>query len=176
MTSASGRRRVGRRKATPEFALRHVQAFGEGTFRALRGLRIAVIGCSGTGSVVVEMLARLGVGCLVLVDPERVEEKNLNRIVNAFERHRGWFKVDVMREFVEGVGTGTDVKTFATDLSDPQAIGSIAGCDLVFGCMDSADSRQLLNRIATFYPCLTSTSGSGSRLTDGAGSSRFAAA
>ena len=46
-------------------------------------MSIAVVGCSGTGSPVIEQLARLGVGRLVLVDPDRVEEKNLNRIVNA---------------------------------------------------------------------------------------------
>ena len=135
----------------PEFALRHIQAFGEGTFRALRGLRIAVVGCSGTGSLVVDMLARLGVGALVLVDPERVEEKNLNRIVNALARHLGWLKVDVMRELVHGLGLGTRIETFPTDLFDPRALRAAADCDVVFGCMDSADGRHILNRIATFY-------------------------
>lgn len=137
--------------ALPEFALRHIQTFGEGTFHALRHLRIAVVGCSGTGSLVVDMLARLGVGALLLLDPERVEEKNLNRIVNALERHLGWHKVDVMREFVQGLGTGTCVETFATDLLDPKAVRAVADCDLVFGCMDSVDGRHLLNRISTFY-------------------------
>lgn len=137
--------------ALPEFALRHIQAFGEGTFRALRGLRIAVVGCSGTGSLVVDMLARLGVGALVLVDPERVEEKNLNRIVNALARHLGWLKVDVMREFVDGLGLGTRIETFDEDLFDPKVVRAVAGCDVVLGCMDSADGRHLLNRIATFY-------------------------
>src|SRR5215469_290263 len=65
------------------FALRHAQAFGQGTTNLLRQLSIAIIGCSGTGSIVVEQLARLGVGRLVLVDPDVVEEKNLNRILNA---------------------------------------------------------------------------------------------
>jgi len=141
----------GRADALPEFALRHIQAFGEGTFRALRGLRVAVVGCSGTGSLVVDMLARLGVGALVLVDPERVEEKNLNRIVNALGRHLGSLKVDVMREFVEGLGFGTRIETFPTDLFDPKVVRAVAGCDVVVGCMDSVDGRHLLNRIAAFY-------------------------
>lgn len=135
----------------PEFALRHIQAFGAGTFRALCTLRIAVVGCSGTGSVVIDMLARLGVRCLVLVDPDRVEEKNLNRILNALARHLGWLKVDVQREFVEELGTGAGVEAFPTDLSNPQALRAVAECDVVFGCMDSVDGRHLLNRLATFY-------------------------
>ena len=57
----------------PSFAQRHAQLFGSGTTRRLRELAVAVVGCSGTGSPVIEQLARLGVGRLVLVDPDRVE-------------------------------------------------------------------------------------------------------
>jgi hypothetical protein len=67
----------------PSFALRHTQLFGSGTIRRLREMAIAVVGCSGTGSPLIEQLARLGVGRLVLIDPDRVELKNLNRILNA---------------------------------------------------------------------------------------------
>src|SRR5262249_33599918 len=61
-----------------EALIRHRQLFGDGTLRRLQRLLVAVIGCSGTGSIVVEQLARLGVGTLLLVDPDRVERKNLN--------------------------------------------------------------------------------------------------
>lgn len=135
----------------PEFAMRHIQAFGDGTFRTLRNLTIAVVGCSGTGSVIIDMLARLGVGKLILVDPERVESKNLNRILNAYERHLGWLKVDVMKEFIAAVGTGTEVETFDCDLLDPRVVKAVASADIVMSCMDSVDGRHILNRIATFY-------------------------
>ena len=48
----------------------------------LQNLSVAVVGCSGTGSPVIEQLARLGVGRLLLVDPDVVKVKNLNRILN----------------------------------------------------------------------------------------------
>ena len=44
----------------------------------LRRLSIAIIGCSGTGSIVAEQLARLGVGRLILVDPDFVEEGRIS--------------------------------------------------------------------------------------------------
>jgi hypothetical protein len=137
----------------PEFAKRHTQAFGEGTTRRLGRLCIAVIGCSGTGSIVVEQLARLGAGKLILVDPDRVEEKNLNRILNATieDACAGWFKVDVLQRAIVNMGLGTQVMTFANNLYDPQAVKAVAQCDIVFGCMDSVDGRHLLNRLATFY-------------------------
>ena len=67
--------------AVPEFGRRVAQSFGSGTFDRLRSLRVGVVGCSGTGSPLIEQLARNCVGTLVLVDPDRVEEKNLNRIL-----------------------------------------------------------------------------------------------
>jgi hypothetical protein len=69
-----------RRLSQGSFALRHAQAFGNGTTDLLRSMSVAVVGCSGTGSFVAEQLARLGIGRLVLVDPDIAGEKNLNRI------------------------------------------------------------------------------------------------
>ncbi|MBI5511429.1 MAG: ThiF family adenylyltransferase [Deltaproteobacteria bacterium] len=137
----------------PGFARRHAQAFGEGTADALRRLSVAVVGVSGTGGPVVEQLQRLGVGRLVLVDPDRVEELNLNRIPHATrdDALRKRPKVDVAAEAVRRTGLGTEVVTYARNLKDPEVVRAIATCDLVFGCMDGAEGRHLLNRLATFY-------------------------
>lgn len=139
---------------TPEFARRHAQAFGAGTFNVLRRLSIAVVGASGTGSPVIEMLARLGVGRLVIVDPDKVEEKNLNRILNTTteDAQKGEFKVEVLARAVRKMGTGTEVVPIAKNLfDDPTTVKTIAECDILFGCMDSVDGRHLLNKLAVFY-------------------------
>ncbi len=137
----------------PEFVRRHAQAFGAGTTQTLRRLSIAVVGCSGTGGAVIEQLARLGVGRLVLIDPDRVEEKNLNRILNATmeDARAGRFKVDVLAESVKNLGLGTDVLTLARNLHSPEVVRAVAECDVAFGCMDSIDGRHLLNRLAVYY-------------------------
>lgn len=130
-----------------------IQAFGEGTYRALRSLRIAVVGCSGTGSFVVEMLARMGVGTLVLVDPDVIERRNLNRIVNstADDVRQTRPKVLRLQDAVMAMEMGTVVQVFQYDLLNTQVVRALATCDLLFGCVDSADGRDLLNRISTFY-------------------------
>jgi ThiF family/Prokaryotic homologs of the JAB domain len=139
----------------PEFARRTVQAFGRGTTAMLGELSVAVIGCSGTGSPLVEMLARLGVRRLVLIDPDHVEEKNLNRINNATmaDARDEVAKVEVMARAIRAMGLGTVVEPIAASLSSPGVVRRVATCDLVLGCMDSVDGRDLLNRLATFY-CL----------------------
>ncbi len=137
----------------PEFGRRVAQTFGAGTYDLLRKLRVAVVGCSGTGSPVVEQLARNCVGKLVLVDPDRIEEKNLNRILNATtaDARNQRFKVDVAARAISKMGLGTVVETFPISLFDRHAVMAVAGCDVVFGCMDSIDGRHLLNKLATFY-------------------------
>lgn len=135
------------------FAQRHAQLFGSGTTRRLGEMSAAVIGCSGTGSPVIEQLARLGIGRLVLVDPDRVEEKNLNRILNATREdcYLRRLKVEVMARAIGAMGLGTDVEIIPDDLATPRAIRAVAECDVVFGCMDGVEGRHLLNRLATFY-------------------------
>jgi hypothetical protein len=140
-------------RAVPGFAASHAQAFGEGTFDLLRRLSVAVIGCSGTGSPVIEQLARLGVGELVIVDDDTVEERNLNRILNATmaDAEKARTKVAVIAGSVERMGTGTRVFALERSLWSPEAIEAVAQCDIVFGCMDTIDGRFLLNTLATYY-------------------------
>ena len=139
--------------AVPEFGRRVAQTFGSGTYDRLRNLRIGVVGCSGTGSPLIEQLARNCVGTLVLVDPDRVEEKNLNRMLNATmeDAQRGRFKVDVAARAISRMGLGTVVETYPRNLFDSDTVRAVASCDVVFGCMDSIDGRHLLNKLATFY-------------------------
>jgi hypothetical protein len=139
--------------ALPAHSERHAQLFGERTTGLLRQLTIGVVGCSGTGSFVIEMLARLGVKKLVLVDPDRVEYRNLNRIVGttAADAATGRKKVDVLGEHVARIGLDTRVDVIARELASVDAVRALAGCDVVFGCMDSHDGRRTLNRIASFY-------------------------
>jgi hypothetical protein len=135
------------------FARRHAQLFGAGTTQRLRLMSAAVVGCSGTGSPLIEQLARLGFGRLVLVDHDHVEEKNLNRILNATNEDvvLRRLKVEVMKRAIDAMGFGTVVETIPADLATPRAVHAVASCDVVFGCMDGVEGRHLLNRLAAHY-------------------------
>ena len=66
---------------------------------------LAALGCSGTGSIVVEQLARNCIGELVLVDSDHVEHKNLNRIVNSTADDAGASAGDVARFNARGIAS-----------------------------------------------------------------------
>jgi hypothetical protein len=135
-------------------SLRTQQTFGEGTVSLLKGLTVVVIGCSGTGSITIEQLARLGVGKLILADPDLIEHKNLNRILNskevdAIEKRA---KVDVLKTAITSFGFNTEVEIYQTLVQDDtKLIDAIITADFVFGCVDSIEGRSIANSLATFY-------------------------
>ncbi len=136
-----------------DFCASHAQFFGAGTTERLQRLSVAVIGCSGTGSPLVEQLARLGVGELVLVDPDQLEERNINRVYNSTkaDAQKGRMKVDVLADAINRIELGTIVVPLPCNLWTLEAVNAVAQCDVVFGCMDSADGRYLLNTLSTYY-------------------------
>ena len=137
----------------PSFAASHAQIFGDGTVERLQRLSIAVVGASGTGSPVIEQLMRLGVGELVIVDDDHMEDRNVNRILNSTMQDvvEERFKVDVQADALERAGLQTRVIRINQNLWNPDVVRAVAQCDVLFGCMDSIDGRYLLNVLATYY-------------------------
>ena len=136
----------------PEEALRNVQAFGDGTYNTFKQLRIGVVGCSGTGCHVIEQLMRLQVGELVLVDPDTIEAKNLNRLTGTGKKDTGKFKVEFYKNYIKHTDLGVKVLAFPVNLyQSDEARRALSTCDIIFGCVDSSSGRMLLNHISTFY-------------------------
>lgn len=141
-------------EAVDAFSLRTIQTFGERTYKQLRDLKVGVVGCSGTGSPLIEQLVRLGVGKIVLVDPDIVEYKNLNRILNTSKQDAECkrTKVEVLTQAINQIGLGTLVTGHHANLYDNVSVlKSLIACDILFGCMDSVDGRYLLNQLCSFY-------------------------
>ena len=137
----------------PNYATRISQTFGKGTFGLLRSLKVGVVGCSGTGSIIVELLARNCIGSLVLIDPDVVEEKNLNRIMNTkkSDAEKGVPKVEILKQAIEKMGMNVNVETYKSDTYDKEPIEALVDCDIIFGCVDSAAGRYHLECVSKAY-------------------------
>ncbi len=136
-----------------EYERKLSQTFGKGTINRLRAMKVGVVGCSGTGSVVIELLARNCVGQLVIVDNDVLEEKNLNRIVNGSmaDARRRKSKVETISEAVERTGLGTQIDAYDALTDSPEVVSALIDCDILFGCVDSAFGRYHLECIASAY-------------------------
>lgn len=132
---------------------RQARLFGTSFNPIVRGLRIGVIGCGGTGSPTAMMLARLGVGGLLLVDDDVIELTNLNRVHGSrrSDAEAARAKVDVLAREIREADLGVEVATFKGWVGDARARDALRSCDVVFGCTDDHDGRLFLNRLAYFY-------------------------
>lgn len=129
------------------------QTFGKGTLDLLQSMRVGVVGCSGTGSIIIELLVRNCVGELVIVDDDIVEEKNLNRLINSTmdDARKRKPKVLAIDGAIQKIGMGTEVE-YHQDLTDsPDVVAALIDCDVIFGCMDSAFGRYHLDCLASAY-------------------------
>jgi molybdopterin/thiamine biosynthesis adenylyltransferase len=132
---------------------RQVLAFGPEFTQTLTRLSVGIVGCGGTGSAVATLLARLGVGRLLLIDHDYVEITNLNRLHGATMEDALCRrpKVDVVKRSIQAIGLGTAVATFRADVGSPSVVDGLKACDVIFGCTDDNLGRLLLNRLAYFY-------------------------
>ena len=135
---------------------RQVRAFGEDGQRALSQLTVVIVGLGGTGSVVAQQLAHLGVTRFVLIDPDTVESTNLNRLVGATTSDIDRPKVDVASENIKRINAGALCKAIKGDVTHPDVAVMLTTSDFIFGCTDSMASRAVLNQVAYqyFIPCI----------------------
>ena len=134
----------------PDLFDRNIRAFGYEVQRVLGDLRVAVVGCGGTGSAVIEQLVRLGVRHLHLLDPDILTDSNLTRVYGSFPENIGEPKVTIMEAHVGRIAP--DVKVLATqsEITSEATARLLTDADVVFGCTDDNAGRLVLSRIATY--------------------------
>lgn len=130
---------------------RQVRAFGQAGQQTLSSLRVGVVGVGGTGSAVVEQLARLGVGELVVVDDDVVEPSNLARIYGSTTSDIARTKVSVVAAHAERIGLGTQVHQVDGNVTSDAVARRLRHCDVIFGCTDDQAGRGVIARLAYWY-------------------------
>lgn len=109
---------------------------------------VAVIGCGGLGGYVVLLLARIGVGSMIVVDPDRFDETNLNRQAFAEWNTIGISKIDAAVSAVKSVNPAVIIKGFPTALSSSNALKILHGADVVVDALDNLLDREMLRNMA----------------------------
>lgn len=132
---------------------------------ALARSAVAVLGVGGVGGFAVEMLARAGIGRLILVDPDRVAPSNLNRQIIALEDTIGQFKTQAAAERVAKINRACAVTQIREFLSGESDFSFLDGADF---CIDAIDTVSA--KIALCLACrekgipLVSAMGCGNRM------------
>ena len=150
---------------------RQAQLFGDRGQALLAEQKVAVVGAGGAGSLIIEYLARLGVGELVVIDPDRIEPSNTSRIVGARrrdlrplithplmparvrafgERHRT-HKATIAERVAREAHPGIVYNGYASDVTRSNAAEQLIDCDYIFLAADSMQARLLVNAVVHQY-------------------------
>ncbi|NVO00950.1 MAG: HesA/MoeB/ThiF family protein [Geobacteraceae bacterium] len=105
---------------------------------------VAIIGCGGLGGYVIEELARLGVGQLVVIDPDIFEEHNLNRQLLSSTAELGSAKVEVAVRRVGLINPAITVKPHQTAFNSTNGHDLLESCALAVDALDNIESRLQL--------------------------------
>lgn len=124
--------------------------WGQQNHEKLAKMRIGIVGLGSVGSMVAEALARMGMEKFVIIDFDKVETHNLDRLVGATKNDIGLYKVDVAKRQINTIGTAENIKILEINKSLylEDAYLNALDCDIIFSCVDRPRARYILNHIA----------------------------
>lgn len=130
--------------------------FGDVGIEKLKKSTVMVVGCGAVGSFAIEALARTGVGHLVVVDFDTVEESNINRQLFALTSTVGAAKVDVAAARVRDINPDIAVDALNMRWDENSDVDIVP--DFVIDAIDSVESKVALYRWAHKHnvPLITS--------------------
>jgi len=135
-------------RVLPRRYLRSLGTVGwEGQIRLLCST-VAVVGLGGLGGNVVEGLARMGVGHLVVVDGDVFVDHNLNRQVLCAEDDLGLLKAEAARTHVAQINAAVEVVVHSEEATRENLSRLLEGAEVVVDALDRLPSRLMLQEVA----------------------------
>lgn len=153
-------------KYSPDWQQRTSLLVGDEGIERLGGATVAVIGLGGVGAFAAEMLARAGVGCLIIADSDQVSDSNKNRQLLALDSTMGKNKCDVMASRIRDINDKCNVVTISEYLTEESVGSIISGFDIDY-LIDAIDT--LSPKLALMEYCvnngvkIVSSMGSGAK-------------
>jgi len=106
---------------------------------------VAVVGCGGLGSVAAELLARAGIGKLLLIDYDVVDITNLQRQSLYTERDVGKKKALCLANHLRGINSSLDISAKPVEINVKNIKTILKDCGVVLDCTDNIDTRLIIN-------------------------------
>ena len=126
---------------TPWRYLRNTGTIGlDGQIKLLQSA-VAVVGAGGLGGTIIELLARQGIGHIIIIDNDRFAEQNLNRQLMSTEKNLGDYKATVAAKRVKDINSAVTVTTFLEKLTKENAHRLLKDAKVVADGLDNLPSR-----------------------------------
>lgn len=132
---------------------RNIAFFGREGQDRLSAAQVAVVGCGGLGTHVVQQLAYLGVRDFKLIDHEDLDETNKNRYVGAWANDPvpGFAKVELARRLIQLIQPSAHVTAVRSELRSRAAFEAVVSAAYVIGCLDNDGARLILTELCAAH-------------------------
>lgn len=132
---------------------RQVHLFGCRGQHILSEAKVAIIGLGGAGSLLAEIVGRLGVGRFVIIDPDRVDRTNLPRLVGAsrWDATLSRRKTTLAKRNIRRANRKAQVHAITSDIVVPKVAAALVDCDFVFLAADTMRARNVFNALVHQY-------------------------
>ncbi len=127
---------------------RNIRWLGAEGQRKISETRLVVCGAGGVGAMVLAQARGLGFRRITIVDHDRVEESNLNRLVGAGRGDVGEFKADVMKREILRYDPRIEVLAHPIRVQTEEARRAILEGDVIVGAVDDDGARMDLQVLA----------------------------
>ena len=131
----------------PQRYLRNIGSLEISGQKKLLQARALLAGAGGLGGTIAQLLARMGLGTLVIADGDSFTEDNLNRQAFAVEQNVGESKVRAARSMIMKINSATEVEIFEGYVTDQELAILIKGTDVAIDALDNMPSRFLLEKV-----------------------------
>lgn len=139
------------RRVSVERWSRTIGALGMDTWWRLVQLHYGIIGTGRTGSIIAQMLVRLGATRVWLCDPDRMEFHNLGEMVGVTEADLGQFKVDALAAVLRNDNADVVPVVTKASITDLRALGAARRCDFLYCCCDHDSGRWAASILAALF-------------------------
>jgi molybdopterin/thiamine biosynthesis adenylyltransferase len=125
-------------------------AWGDEKQALMARLHVGVVGAGSVGALVAEALVRMGVETVTLIDFDKVEEHNLDRLLHATTADIGRLKVEVAADALRrhAMADNADIRAYPYSVTREDGLKAALDCDVLFSCVDRPWPRQVLNMTA----------------------------
>ena len=138
-----------------------IERHGQKVFEILSKACVGIAGLGGLGSNIAMMLARSGIGRLLLIDFDVVEPSNLNR-QHYMVSHLGMPKAEAIKDLILQANPYIKLDTQNLQITRENAPELFKDCDLVCEAFDKPEAKaELVNSLLENCPGLPIISGSG---------------
>ena len=108
--------------------------------------KVAIIGAGGLGGTVLEFLARMGIGKLIIADKDLIVDSNLNRQILSTENNLGKSKTEFAVKRVKEINSSIEIVGHSVFINSDNIKKIIEGAEVVVDALDNLPSRFVLQK------------------------------